>query len=215
MTALNILYEDNHVLAVNKPAGLLTQPSGAAHDSLESQCKAYLKEKYQKPGAVFLEAIHRLDRPVSGIVVFARTSKALSRLQESMRNKNCRKVYLALVEKAPYPAEGVLEHVLLHEEHQAKVVEACHPQGKKARLQYRVIGPIGAYVLLEIELETGRYHQIRAQLAAIGSPIVGDFKYGSQMEFKKESVALHHARMQIEHPISHQRLTLECPAPWE
>ncbi len=209
MAHLDILYEDNHILAVHKPAGLLTQPSGTDQDNLEIQCKAYLREKYHKPGNIFLEAIHRLDKPVSGIVVFARTSKALSRLQSSMRNKNCRKMYHALVEKTPYPLEGALEHALIHDDYKAVVVDPSHPQAKLARLTYRTKKKEGTYVLLEIELDTGRYHQIRVQLAAIGCPIVGDIKYGSKIALEGNKIALHHVSMQIEHPVSKEILTFE------
>jgi 23S rRNA pseudouridine1911/1915/1917 synthase len=211
MPRLDILYEDNHILVVNKPAGLLTQPSGTDQDSLETRCKAYLKEKYKKPGNVFLEAIHRLDKPVSGIVLFARTSKALSRLQASMRSKNCRKNYQALVEKAPHPAEGILEHALIHDEYKAAIVDPSHPQAKQARLAYRTKKQIGLYVWLDIELDTGRYHQIRAQFAAIGCPIVGDVKYGSTLAREDNQIALHHAFMQIEHPVSKETLTFHSP----
>jgi 23S rRNA pseudouridine1911/1915/1917 synthase len=206
---LDIIYEDNHVLAVNKPPGLLTQPSGTSQESLESFCKAYIKEKYGKPGNVFLEAIHRLDKPVSGIVVFARTSKALSRLQASMRNKSCVKRYQALIVNAPFPEEGILEHYLMHDDHKAAVVDSTHPQAKLARLSYRVIQRQGPYILIELELETGRYHQIRAQLAAIGCPIIGDDKYGSQVRLAENRLALHHVYMQIQHPISGHDLKLE------
>lgn len=208
-----VLFEDNHMLVVNKPAGLLTQPSGTTQESLESLCKAYLKEKYNKPGNVFLESIHRLDKPVSGIVVFARTSKALSRLQETMRNKNCKKVYIALVEKAPSLLKGVLEHTLIHDEHQAKIVHPSHPQGKIARLSYVVKDTIGPFISLEIELETGRYHQIRVQLAAMGCPIVGDSKYGSSIKYPHGGIALHHSQMHIEHPITKEMLVFNSCLP--
>jgi 23S rRNA pseudouridine1911/1915/1917 synthase len=209
MSTLDILYEDNHILAVNKPAGLLTQPSGTDRESLESLCKVYLKEKYQKPGNVFLESIHRLDKPVSGIVVFARTGKALSRLQASIRNRDCIKRYQALVENAPRQDEGILEHYLIHDDFKAAVVSSTHPQAKLARLKYKTVEVRGKYFLLDIEIETGRYHQIRAQLAAIGCPIIGDMKYGSQKSLPDNKLALHHVYMDIEHPITHERLILQ------
>lgn len=210
---LHILYEDNHILAVNKPAGLLTQPSGTDQASLESLCKSYLKEKYNKPGQVFLESIHRLDKPVSGIVVFARTSKALSRLQAAMRQGECIKRYQALVEKAPPEAEGILEHYLVHGDFKATVASSAHPDAKKARLKYKLLGMKDGYILVDIELETGRYHQIRAQLAAIGCPIVGDVKYGSKIPLQEHRLALHHVCMKIEHPTTKEWLTLESPLP--
>ena len=199
----DVIYEDNHLLVVNKPAGLLTQPSGTHQESLESICKAWLKEKYHKKGQVFLHAIHRLDKPVSGIVVFARTSKALSRLQETMRhNKNIKKMYEAWVERTPKSSEGWLEHYLVHDDHCAIVSSKNDPKAKLARLHYRVKEERGEQALLEVELETGRYHQIRVQLAAIGCPILGDIKYSSKHSLPGQTIALHHAFMQIPHPIT-------------
>jgi 23S rRNA pseudouridine1911/1915/1917 synthase len=206
--ALEILYEDNHLLAVNKPAGLLTQPSGTDQDSLETQCKAWIKEKYKKPGNVFLEAVHRLDKPVSGVVLFAKTSKALSRLNASMRSKAIKKTYYAYVEKLPPRSEETLEHFLIHDDYQARIA----PEGKLSRLHYRTLRKNGSHAVLEIELETGRYHQIRAQLAAIGCPIAGDYKYGAQEAYPYEGIGLHNQRMEITHPITNQGLTFEAPA---
>lgn len=206
-----VLYEDNHLLVVNKPAGLLTQPSGTNEDSLEAVCKHWLKEKYQKPGQVFLHAIHRLDKAVSGIVVFAKTSKALSRLQTSMKNKHFKKVYEALVESMPKMKEGTLEHYLVHDEHRARISATQDPNAKLARLHYRVVGQEGKYFKLEVELETGRYHQIRAQLSAIGCPIVGDGKYGSSQA--AQTIGLHHALMEIPHPTTGEILTIKCSSP--
>jgi 23S rRNA pseudouridine1911/1915/1917 synthase len=203
-----ILYEDNHLLVVDKPAGLLTQPSGTSQDSLESWAKNYIKEKYQKPGNVFLEAVHRLDKPVSGIVVFAKTSKALSRLQEAMRSKSCRKIYEALVENLPPQQEGILEHYLIHDDYQASVVAKSVAGAKLCRLHYRVLEGGAPYIKLEIELETGRYHQIRAQLSAIGCPIVGDVKYGSKSEFEGSKIALKHVKMELPHPVTQVKLIL-------
>lgn len=205
---MELIYEDNHLLAVNKPAGLLTQPSGTSQASLEGLCKDWIKEKYQKPGNVFLEAAHRLDKPVSGLVLFAKTSKALARLHAILRDRKATKIYLALVEKAPEPSEGTLEHFLVHDSHRATVVQAG---GQLAQLRYKVLGKQPLGVLLEIELETGRYHQIRAQLAAIGLPIIGDTKYGSRIP--ADTIALHHLRLTLEHPVTHVPLTLEAPLP--
>lgn len=210
---LEVLYEDNHLLVVNKPAGMLTQPTHLEQYSLEFVCKEWIKAKYNKPGKVFLHAIHRLDKPVSGIVVFARTSKALSRLQASMREKEAKKTYFALVEKTPHPSEGTLEHYLIHDDYIATISSKGHPNAKQARLHYRVKEKRGPYILLEIELETGRYHQIRAQLAAIGCPIVGDVKYGSKKALPFKSIRLHHALMQIPHPITGELLTFKADMP--
>jgi len=207
-----ILYEDNHLFVLNKPCGLLTQPSGTDQDSLEAWGKQWIKEKYHKSGNVFLEAVHRLDKPASGIVVFARTSKALSRLNTAMRNKSTLKNYLALVEGYPGAQEGLLEHNLVHDEHMARVGGADERGAKLARLRYRVVRQSADATLLEIVLETGRYHQIRVQLAALGCPIAGDFKYGSRKRHHCEGcIALHHCRLQIPHPISGLPIIFEAP----
>jgi 23S rRNA pseudouridine1911/1915/1917 synthase len=211
---LEVLYEDNHLLIVNKPAGLLTQPSGTAQDSLEAQAKAWLKEKYQKPGNVFLEAIHRLDKPVSGIVVFAKTSKALARLNAAQRDKRSSKIYRAWLESPLTPPEGTLQHHLVHEEYRARISQPGDPQAKLARLHYRTLEMRGGHPVVEIELETGRYHQIRAQFAAAGAPLLGDAKYGSRTPLPHEGIALHHFRLTLPHPITDELLTIESPAPW-
>lgn len=210
---IDVLYEDNHLCIVNKPAGLLTQPSGTAQDSLETQVKVWIKEVRQKPGNVFLEAIHRLDKPVSGVVVFAKTSKALSRLNASMRQKETAKTYVALVEGSLNSPQGILEHYLVHDEFQAQVVSKNHPQAKFARLSYKVLKEFSQKSLLEIQLETGRYHQIRVQLAAIGHPIIGDAKYGSRISLEQGIIALHHRQLQIPHPITGDLIVIEAPLP--
>lgn len=207
------LFEDNHLLVLNKPPGILTQPSGTEQASLEQQAKDWLKEVYGKPGNVFLEAVHRLDKPVSGIVVFAKTSKALSRLNLSMRTKQVRKIYWGWIEGVLVKQEGHLEHYLLHDDFQAKIVDAQHPQGKIAHLNYKVLERKKDRTLVEIELITGRYHQIRLQFAALGHPILGDRKYGGQMSYYPERIALHHRLLQLTHPISQNVLTFEAPLP--
>ena len=207
------LFEDNHLLVLNKPAGLLTQPSGTEQDSLEQQAKAWLKVVYHKPGNVFLEAVHRLDKPASGIVVFGKTSKALTRLNSSMRAKQTRKIYWAWVEGSLSLDAGHLEHFLIHDDFHAKIVDAQHPKGKIARLTYHVLERKKERTLLEIELETGRYHQIRLQLAALGHPIWGDRKYGGQGKYEPEAIALHHRSLQLPHPISQTLLIFEAPPP--
>lgn len=208
---LEILYVDNHQLVVNKPAGLLTQPSGTEEDSLEAQAKAWIKQEYQKPGNVFLHAVHRLDKPVSGIVLFARTSKALSRLQECMRNKQTRKVYIALVEGVLKESEGTLEHYLVHDEHCATVSHSKDPSAKYARLQYKVLERQKDHTRVEVVLDTGRYHQIRAQFSAIGHPILGDKKYGSQQPFQEGCIALRHTHFEIPHPITGELQLFDAP----
>lgn len=210
---MNPIYEDNHLLVLNKPAGLLTQPSGTDQPSLEQMAKQWLKVKYNKPGNVFLEAVHRLDKPVSGVIVFGKTSKALSRLNQAIRSKQTRKHYSAWVEGAPKLDEGVLEDYLVHDDHLAKVVPSHHPEGKLARLFFRVKEKREQDALLEIELDTGRYHQIRVQLAAMGCPIWGDQKYGSHRSYEEGAIALHHGRLLLPHPITGILLILEAPHP--
>ncbi len=210
---MEIIFEDNHLLVVNKPAGLLTQPSGTLQDNLEFQCKNWIKEKFNKPGQVFLEAVHRLDKPVSGIVLFARTSKALSRLNESMREKSFVKKYCALVEGILDPREGALEHYLLHDDFQATVVSARTPEAKLSKLHYQTLKNNNLFSLVEITLETGRYHQIRAQLSATNHPIVGDKKYGSQVKFPPNTIALHHFYLEFLHPITKETLVFKSALP--
>lgn len=201
---IEILYVDNHLLAVNKPAGLLTQPNGSGHPDLETRAQAWVKKTYGKPGNVFLHPIHRLDKPVSGIVLFARTSKALSRLNEQMRSRTLIKIYHAEVERRPIPAEGELRTPLTHGNHCALVQEG--PNSKEAHLSYRTLETKPATTLLEVTLHTGRYHQIRAQLAHIGHPICGDTKYGAQPTSKP--LALTHTTLKLLHPTKNIPLQL-------
>jgi 23S rRNA pseudouridine1911/1915/1917 synthase len=209
----DILYVDNHLLALNKPAGLVTQPSGAHADSLESRAKDWVRQTYAKPGEVFLEAVHRIDRPVSGVVLFARTSKALSRLNESVRERDLRKLYWAVVEGSPDPAQGRLEHWLVHESHQARVVSAGTPEARLATLDYAAVRAQGGQTLLEILLHTGRYHQIRVQLAQRGWPVVGDSRYGARTALPGGVIALHHRELTVDHPVKHEPLTFVAPCP--
>lgn len=210
---LEILYEDNHLLVVNKPAGLLTQPSGTDHMNLEELCKSWIKEKYHKPGAVFLEAIHRLDKPVSGIVVFAKTSKSLSRLQAFVRSKTMQKIYYAIVEGFVKQKEKTLEHYLIHGDYKAHLSTQEKERSKKSRLHYQLVKSLQELSLLEISLETGRYHQIRAQLSAIGHPILGDTKYGSHVNLPSDVIALHHYKLQIPHPTKEIIMKFQAPLP--
>ncbi len=198
----DVLFEDNHLLAVNKPEGLLTQPNGTSEMSLELLAKEYIKEKYKKPGNVFLHAVHRLDKPVSGIVLFAKTQKALSRLNEMMRNREGEKIYLAKVEH-DLPPGFILEHKLSHDEY--KAVEDS--SGKLCRLLYKKISD-GLY---EITLETGRYHQIRAQLSLAKSPIVGDTKYGGKAA---DRLYLHHTRFSFNHPVGGHKVEILSSSPF-
>jgi 23S rRNA pseudouridine1911/1915/1917 synthase len=199
---LKVVYSDNHILVVDKPAGIPTQ------GGLDELAKAWIKKTCDKPGNVFLEPVHRLDKPVSGLVLFARTSKALSRLNELIRERQIVKIYYAYVEGQPKQEEGTLKHTLLHDEYRARVVPADHPEGKSAILNYRVLDQVRNFSFVEISLHTGRYHQIRAQFAAIGCPIAGDDKYGASL--KRDEIALRHSRMEFIHPVTKQPLILDC-----
>nr|WP_249274180.1 pseudouridine synthase [Parachlamydia sp. AcF125] len=210
---MEILYADNHLLVVNKPAGLLTQPTDQNPESLESLCKQWIKQEKIKTGNIFLHAVHRLDKPASGILLFARTSKALSRLSKQMREKQCKKTYLACIDKPISPSKGSLEHYLTHDHHHAKVYNHPVEEAKRSRLNYQVIQQQGSLSLLKIELITGRYHQIRAQLSHIGCPIVGDRRYGNFNTLKADVIALHHYQLVISHPTLNTPLTFEAPLP--
>lgn len=207
---MDILYIDNHLLAVNKPAGLVTQPSDAHPDSLECRAKAWIKAEFDKPGQVFLHAMHRLDRPVSGVVLFARTSKALSRVNASARAQELRKTYLAIVHGRPAES-ATLTHHLVHRRLHAEVVLARSKGAKEARLSYRRIAVAADSALLEIDLQTGRYHQIRAQLSAIGHPILGDHKYGSTA--RHEHIVLHHRTLVLPHPTKREPIAISAAPP--
>lgn len=201
---LNVIFEDNHLLVVDKPPLLATMGVREGEDSLLQRARDYIKHKYDKPGKVYLGVVSRIDSFVTGVVVFARTSKAASRLSEQFRNGSVRKVYWALVpDELPCP-EGQLEDRLVKNESQHRMAALRKnappvPGEKTARLRYRTIGRRGSLRLLEVELETGRKHQIRVQLENAGCPIVGDRKYGSQLPFK-QGIALHSRRLVIEHP---------------
>jgi 23S rRNA pseudouridine1911/1915/1917 synthase len=212
----SILYEDNHLLALNKPAGWLVQGDATGDATLTDWGKAYLKEKYAKPGAVFLHPVHRLDRPVSGGVLLARTSKALERLNAAFREREVGKTYLALVLKPPRKEAGELRHWLWKDEARnvVRIVESATGGAKEAILRYEYAGPAGAYHLLRVFPLTGRPHQIRVQLASMGCVIVGDLKYGAPAPLPDASIGLHCWRMEIEHPVRKEPLVIEAPAPW-
>ncbi len=208
-----ILFVDNHLLAVNKPAGLLSQDSGTGQRNLEDWAKEWVRADKNKPGDVFLNAVHRIDKVVSGVVLFARTSKALSRLNEDIRKRNCTKIYHAKVEGAPGKPTDKLIHFLTHENHSARIGKEGGKGAQQAVLNYRVLKQINGLTLLEIDLETGRYHQIRAQLSAIGCPIAGDTKYGAKQKTANGEIALHHRRLEIIHPILKEPVIIEAPYP--
>ena len=207
-----ILFCDNHILVANKPAGLLTQPDDSDSHSLEAFAKEWVKQEYHKPGRVFLHAVHRLDRPVSGLVLFARTSKALSRLNEQLRSQEIQRTYIAEVEGILPEKEGRLDHYLIHKEHRAVLAREGEAEAKHARLIYRVIRFHAHSTLVSIELETGRYHQIRAQFGAIGHPVMNDERYGS--EGRGKEIHLHSAQLQFKHPVTKELLEFKSSPPF-
>lgn len=212
---MEVVYEDNHVIVVNKRSGEIVQGDKTGDTTLADTVKAYLKEKYNKPGNVFVGVVHRLDRPVGGLVVFARTSKALSRLNEMFRTGNVHKTYWAVTRNKPAENEGELVHWLVRNEKQNKSYAYNHevPQSKRAVLKYRVIGHNDNYFLIEVKLLTGRHHQIRCQLAAIGCPIKGDLKYGARRSNPDGSISLLSRHVDFVHPVSKQTISLDAPLP--
>ena len=211
----DILYEDNHLLVVNKHCGDLVQPDPSGESALEDQIKQYIKQRDAKPGAVFLGVVHRIDRPVSGAVLFAKTSKALVRLNEMLREGRIRKVYWALTERTPDPEAGELRHYILRDARTNRSRALTVPKGdaKLARLRYETLGVSGRYTLLGIELLTGRHHQIRAQLAAVGCPIRGDLKYGARRSLPGGGISLHSRSVEFDHPVRHEPVSVTAPVP--
>ncbi|WP_294534738.1 RluA family pseudouridine synthase [uncultured Bacteroides sp.] len=212
---MTVVYEDNHIIVVNKTASEIVQADKTGDTPLSETVKQYLKEKYQKPGNVFIGVTHRLDRPVSGLVIFAKTSKALTRLNEMFRTNAVKKTYWAVVKNAPKEPEGELVHFLVRNEKQNKsyAYEKEVPNSKKAVLDYRLIARSDYYYLLEVDLKTGRHHQIRCQLAKMGCPIKGDLKYGAQRSNPDGSICLHARRVRFVHPVSKELIELEAPLP--
>lgn len=212
---MRVVYEDNHIIVVYKESGEIVQGDKTGDTPLSDIVKDYIKEKYQKPGNVFLGVVHRLDRPVSGLVVFARTSKALSRLNEMFRTGDVHKTYWAITKEQPAELEGRLEHWLVRNEKQNKSYAYTRekPGAKKAILEYKVIGRTDNYNLLEVRLLTGRHHQIRCQLAAMGCPIKGDLKYGARRSNPDGSISLLSRRVQFVHPVSKQLIDIVTPVP--
>ena len=212
---MTVVYEDNHIIVVNKTASEIVQADKTGDTPLSETVKQYLKEKYQKPGNVFLGVTHRLDRPVSGLVIFAKTSKALTRLNEMFRAGEVKKTYWAVVKNAPKESEGELVHFLVRNEKQNKsyAYDKEVPNSKKAVLDYRLIGRSENYYLLEVDLKTGRHHQIRCQLAKMGCPIKGDLKYGSPRSNPDGRICLHARRVRFVHPVSKELIELKAPLP--
>ncbi len=212
---MQVVYEDNHIIIVYKENGEIVQGDKTGDEPLAEKVKAYLKEKYAKPGLVFLGIVHRLDRPVSGLVMFARTSKALTRLNDMFRHGEIHKTYWAVVQDKPEESEGTLEHWLTRNEKQNKTYAYYHevPGSKKAILNYRMIGQTERYYLLEINLLTGRHHQIRCQLAEMGCPIKGDLKYGARRSNPDGSISLLAHRLEFIHPVKKEPIVVESPLP--
>jgi len=212
---MTVLYEDNHIIAVNKTCSEIVQGDKTGDQPLSETIKIYLKEKYDKPGEVFLGVTHRLDRPVSGVVLFAKTSKALTRMNEMFRNQEVKKTYWAIVKEKPEQAEGRLEHYLTRNEKQNKSMayDKERSDAKKASLSYKLIAHSDTFYLLEVQLETGRHHQIRCQLAKIGCPIKGDLKYGFPRSNPNGGISLHARSVEFIHPVSKQLIQLTAPMP--
>ncbi len=214
---MEVLYEDNHIIIVNKSCSEIVQGDKTGDKPLSEKVKEYLKDKYAKPGNVFCGVVHRLDRPVSGLVVFAKTSKALARLNNMFKDKEVKKTYWAIVADKPRNDEAVLEDYLVKNERQNK--SYAHPKpvegSKKAILDYRVIGKSDRYYLLEVHLHTGRHHQIRCQLANIGCPIRGDLKYGARRSNPDGGISLHARHIEFVHPVSHITVSVTAPVPDE
>ena len=217
----DILYEDNHIMVVNKRCGDLVQPDRDSDDALETEIKAMIKVRDHKPGDVFLGVVHRIDRPVSGAVLFAKTSKALTRLNEMIRCGEIHKRYWAITEAVPNPEEGSLTHYIVRDgrTNRSRAYDKPKADGKKAQLNYKMLGCSTRYTLVEVELLTGRHHQIRAQLSKIGCPIKGDLKYGAKRSNPDGGISLHSRKVEFLHPVRKEMMSITAPTPkdnlWE
>lgn len=211
-----ILFEDNHIIAVNKPAGWLVQGDATGDKPLSDWVKDYIKQKYQKPGDVYLGVLHRIDRPVSGIVLFARTSKAAERMSKAIQQRQLSKIYIAEIKGVPAHLEATLEHFIVRNEsnNTSKAYNREVPKSKDARLYYKVIERRGKNSLVEIDLDTGRHHQIRVQFSSIQCPIVGDVKYGYPAPNSDGSINLHAYKVQFEHPVKKEMIEIKCEPPF-
>jgi len=212
-----LLYEDNHLLVVNKQSGQIVQGDKTGDEPLSEMLKRFIKERDNKPGNVFMGVPHRLDRPVSGVAIFAKTGKALERLNEMFRNSEMHKLYWAIVKKRPAENTGLLTHYLLRNEKMNKSFVSLEPKpgAKEARLKYRLLTSAENYHLLEVQLFTGRHHQIRCQMAAIGCPIKGDLKYGAPRSNPDGSISLHARSVSFIHPVKKEEITILAPVPNE
>lgn len=210
-----VLFEDNHFIAVYKFAGDLVQKDKSGTESLEDKVKEYLKNKYHKPGNVYLGVIHRVDRPVTGVVLFSKTSKALSRINHLFQEKQVKKTYLAITQVEPVPIEATIIHYLKRDEQKNKTFAYDREVkgSKQAILHYKMLGKSDRYCLLEIDLQTGRHHQIRSQLAKIGCPIKGDLKYGFPRSNADGSISLHSFKIAFQHPITNVYTEIIAPLP--
>ncbi len=212
---LAVLFEDNHLIAINKQSGMLVQGDETGDEPLSETVKKFIKEKYGKPGAVFLGVVHRIDRPVSGVVVFARTSKSLERMNALFKNRETKKTYWALVGNKPAKAEDTLVHWLVKDEKKNKTTayKREHPEGSRSELSYKIMGHQSGLYLLEVNPITGRPHQIRVQLASMGCPIVGDLKYGFKEPNPDASICLHARELSFVHPVKNEPITITAPLP--
>ena len=210
---LEVLYEDNHIIAINKKSGDIVQGDKTGDAPLSDFVKAYIKKKYNKPGEVFLGTIHRLDRPTSGVVLYARTSKALTRMNEQFREKQVQKTYWAVVDNAPANDSGTLENYLLKNQKQNKSYVTKAEDGKHAVLDFKMLKKLDNFFHLEIKPKTGRHHQIRVQLAHIGCIIKGDLKYGAKRSNKDASIHLLAQKLEFIHPVKKESITIVAPAP--
>ena len=208
-----IIYEDNHLIAVTKRSGEIVQGDKTGDKPLSEEIKSYLKTKYKKPGNVFLGTIHRLDRPTSGIVLFAKTSKSLSRMNELFKNKKVQKTYYAITEDMPNKAKGVITSLLKKNQKQNKSYITKLDDGKKSELEYELIEKLQNYFLIKVKPKTGRHHQIRVQLSSIGCKIKGDVKYGAKRANKDKSICLHSYSISFVHPVKNELINLKCDFP--
>lgn len=221
VTDKDILFEDNHLIAVNKRAGDIVQVDETGDEPLDEKVKKYIAKKYNKPNGAFLGVVHRLDRPVSGVILFAKTSKALDRINQMFKNREMKKTYWAVVRKMPSPPEGNLVHYLVKnpQKNVTKAYSRPVEGGLRSELNYKLIGELNGYFLLEVDPLTGRPHQIRVQLATLGCPIVGDNKYGYPRGSLKKSICLHARKLEFIHPVRKEPVTIFAPLPhdgfWE
>ena len=208
-----IIYEDNHLIAVTKRSGEIVQGDKTGDKPLSEEIKSYLKTKYKKPGNVFLGTIHRLDRPTSGIVLFAKTSKSLSRMNQLFKNKKVQKTYFAVTEDMPNKEKGVIISLLKKNQKQNKSYITKLDDGKKSELEYELIEKLQNYFLIKVKPKTGRHHQIRVQLSSIGCKIKGDVKYGAKRANKDKSICLHSYSISFVHPVKNELINLKCDFP--